>query len=342
MNVTETLEPSRFDVNHVIAQILPELDILPLENPVWRVEKPRVKIRTGSLFKLENLNDGQLFALKTYQSTKKAEIQYQLLQESLQRMGQDTYTVPRPWAVAEKRPALLFEWLSGKTLDTLLWLNTFQSSKRLVLIDAAGRWLRAFHDAWGRQLQPLDLQAESSRIDRTLIKHSDIETTLLRDSLYIKARKVMQRFATSAPETILIPASVPHGDFTPTNIMMSKSRDKVYGIDLTASRNVMLPVTRDITRFLTYLAVRRMTVAKFDMGTSYSKEAKEFLDAYDPNMQVQQELFIFLHLCEVLRRWASRLGMAFQAGGRNLWRDCEIRRLRVLATHLTVELDRCA
>lgn len=250
---------------HVREVILPDLARQAGHSAQWSLEDRMIKGRDSWIFKAHSPDVPFPLALKVFcDAVAKEEIiglakllgRYHAAMAS--RPG---LSVPAPWAALPDHRTLVMEWIDEPGLDMLLRRAGRCRASRTQLIEAAGRWLRHFHDQSGIVLQPLRTDRLQRRIDLLLGGETGAGHKV-HDRTFRSAYAALLRCAAELAGAPL-PHATAHGDFMAKNLLHGS---RTIGIDIGGRPN--FPVTQDMFRFLVQADVERplLTAASCGIG----------------------------------------------------------------------------
>lgn len=301
-----------------------------------RVEGPPIQARVSTIFKAATHTAPWPLAVKVYADGIRPEVvakQGEILARAHQAMSpRPDLTVPAVWAALPEHRTLVMEWIGEPQLSRLFASAGARRGDRARLFGVAGRWLRHFHDRSGVSVAPLDVQTLLNRTDAMLNGEASAGDT--------EFRRYHELLLRIAPELAGLPVGHvrAHGDFNPNNLLHGPAR--TVGIDLGITP--MLPVTYDIGRFL----VQAETAKPFlGSRTRLGPFGAELLDweafhaAYgvlSPPLDARQ--WAFLYLAEIVRRWATFVGLR-PSGRFDLGRRVKRHRLKRMASSAAAVLE---
>ncbi len=209
------------------------------------------------------------------------------------------YTVPEPYGWVPRRRAVIMEWVDGRNFNQILKREWFSPRKRHESIRKAAGWLRWFHEQ--SVVEPSNLKKRlkfkniETAFETPVVEAAKAHDPKLREYLEI-ARKAAKGVRTTKMELADL-----HGDFKPTNLLVSSS-GTVVGIDFKGEGRGA--VVHDICRFLCDLDFHRNVV-----GRSFALDARSpandfevFLNAYGgPMAGLDQQVFTYLYFLTTLR-----------------------------------------
>lgn len=275
----------------------------------WLLEGEPIRARVSTIFKAVSPRSGQTMAIKLYRPGARPGIET-AHERRLRRIravmeGSTRLTVPRPLGAIPQHRALLMEWIEEPQVSRLLARAGSRRKERARLFEVAGRWLRYFHDCAGARPAPLDVGRLRKDI-RAMLGGADAGE--VRDGAFRRRHDDLLRHA-HAFEGLPVAHAEIHGDFNPNNLLHGSAR--TVGIDL--GLTPPSPVTSDIGRFLVQAETAKPFLGMpFGLGPLGSEkwDLQAFMAGYGavpPGLDQRQ--FAFLILAEVLRRWATFLGI---------------------------------
>ena len=212
--------------------------------------------------------------------------------------------VPQPIRIINEHRIIVMEWIESPRIREILWRSGFRETLRNDGIRAAGKWLRAFHDAGGISSQAIDIHRILSRTEIMMKRVKDCGYPIETDTVFMRCHRLL-RDAVPFLKNVKLPHAVVHGDFTPSNIFHG-AKDTV-GFDFMATERA--PVTHDICRFLLYLQVYRYFLLTFAPSRAlrrFNEDSTVFLSSYGMlEWLPRSRELMYLQMAELLRRWAS-------------------------------------
>jgi hypothetical protein len=282
---------------------LPELDIrnaLAELAPVdtWRIKGPVILSRQCNIFRAQSPDHPMKIAIKIYHAMelRAADIQYQALEfyHPLFLNQNDPFATPKPLGYLPQHGLVLMEWVDAPNLWRCLWGTLFRPTVRFALLRRTGAWLRRFHEHGGINSGEIHTAHYRQKIVNILAKSDDTKKLLEQDTLFCKALDLLhdQESLLKCGGFACVPL---HGDFTPSNILMSATR-RVTGIDIFACRQG--PVMEDITRMMVYLSVA------FPFPDNGRRETQALLEGYGEDIaDADSAGFSYIFLYQYLQRW---------------------------------------
>jgi hypothetical protein len=296
--------------DHVRDVILASVDAADGGTSDWRVEGPVVLARSNHIFKATNPRARYPLAVKVAapemppgQIAARAEMQ-RIVHERLR--AQPGLTVPEIVAALPAHRAIVMEWIDEPSVRQLLTEAGKDCERRAALFDAAGRWLRAYHEQGGIAMLPLNAAEIAAGVEASLrgkgAKRRDRPT-----ASYAAAYNVLVE-AGKACDGRPVPHAPAHGDYHGKNLF--HGRERIIGIDLGVP--VLAPVATDICRFLVQGETTKPFLTRkssLDALGIERPDLEAFLAGYDPERElIEIDVFRYLFLAEVLRRWATIFG----------------------------------
>ena len=193
-------------------------------------------------------------------------------------------TVPEPIACFPEENAWAMRYVNAPIAGSLLMRGCFSPAIRRKVIRQAGSWLRWFHGSFGETR----MRFETAHYLESLEKSGE--------KLGLTHHRGNDRF---------LGDSTAHGDFTPFNLFVD--RESAVGFDFRA--NQRLPIHHDMSRFLIYLDVYRLTPApegELSRCGCRMSDFDGFMDAYGGDRSaVEDGTWLRLHFLELTRRLVS-------------------------------------
>lgn len=209
------------------------------------------------------------------------------------------YTVPEPYGWIPEHRAVIMEWVDGRNFNQILKREWLTPRRRHDSVRKAAKWLRWFHSQ--SEVEPstlakrLKLKLIVTAFDEPVSEAAKTHDPELRGYLEI-AKKASKKVQTTAMDLVDL-----HGDFKPTNLLISNT-GKVVGIDFKGDgRGAAI---HDICRFLSDLDFHRNVVGRsFALdATSGSNDFEVFLNAYGGSMaELDRQVFTYLYFLTTLR-----------------------------------------
>lgn len=289
-----------------VLQRFRELDECPADWPDdWKpVGEPQVR-RESTIHRLTSPRTGKAICVKIIRKPSRGAQDSARLYAALSHYHarsdrENGFTVPEPYGWIPEHGAVIMEWVEGRTFSDLLKKEQFSTKKRHENIRKVAGWLRWFHSqsevklgtvADGKQLQTIVKVFEETRdLDKAAMAHDPA----LRRCLDVAARFESVLLGCEIDHAVL------HGDFKPTNLLISKS-GTVVGIDFLGVRRG--PVSHDICRFLSDLDFYRNLIRRsyaLSPG-SRSNDFEAFLSAYGGRAgEIARPAFVYLYFLAIL------------------------------------------
>ncbi len=209
------------------------------------------------------------------------------------------FTVPKPHGWVPDRRAVIMEWVEGRNFNEVLKCEWFSPRRRHETVRKAAGWLRWFHSQSEAEPSTLEkrlklkliLNAFDAPVDAAAMAH-DSE---LRGYLEV-AKKAAKKVTATAMDLVDL-----HGDFKPTNLLISRT-GAVVGIDFKGEgRGAAI---HDICRFLSDLDFHRNLIGRsFALDPrSASNDFEVFMDAYGGSVAaLDRQVFTYLYFLTTLR-----------------------------------------
>lgn len=295
---------------HVRDVVLRDLDVRTGRRGDWRLEGPVAHGRDSWVFKATTASSPGPLAVKVYLNDMPAEgIARQdanLRRYHAAMAGRSGLTVPAPWAALPEHRTLIMEWISEPLMGTLLAEAGRRRDRRAKLFAAAGAWLRHFHDQSTIDYRPLKTDRLRWQVDRSLGAEQGAGQRV-RDTVFRHGYGVLVERAREFSQAPVATA-VCHGDFTFNNLFHGAER--TVGFDFGARHR--MPVSYDICRFVSTAETAKPFLSRRATLAPQGVEAQDleaFLAGYGPlEARLEGRLLSYLHLAEVLRRWAVLIG----------------------------------
>lgn len=306
----------------------------------WRAEGPIGHARKCDIYRLSNDKSDLQLALKIYKSGTASEQAPQLQYRALERTEKAAVAVPilrapTPIAFLPDDHAFVMSWQQAPRLQKKLWQYWWASGQRRQWVADAGAWLRAFHDTSCIAPGAFD---SSKLIDKlTVVQSRDAATRdrLEAEPAFAAAYRV---FASQAADSKnQIPHALLHGDFTPSNLLVS--REGIVGIDMWGAR--LGPIYEDAARLLAYLAIR----SPFSLSAAPLHPdgtlVRLFAKGYGRDLlDVHSREWHLVSLYQQLRRWVI-YEQKHQTGQHSLATKWQLTRAKKIAMQSQTWLEHC-
>lgn len=275
----------------------------------WNVEGPMATGRDSWVFRAHTPLAEYPLAVKVFCSAvpgTRVGDRYRQLQRYHSGMADGRDTVPAPWAVLPAHRTLISEWIDEPMIATLLRKAGRRRERRAELLQAAGRWLGRFHEQGGISFAPLDPARLRWYVDRSLggVEGAGYDAG---DAVFRHGYATLVKHAGAFSQTPVGHTRC-HADFTPTNLFHGPER--TVGIDFAVRPK--LPVSFDICRFLTATeSSKPFWTRRSDLSPQglERQDQAAFMTGYGRfDLPFDGRMFSYLHLAEVLRRYATRIG----------------------------------
>jgi len=213
--------------------------------------------------------------------------------------------IPEAHAYLPDHNCIVMDWIAEPRL-TILLIKPLVGPSRQVLLESAGKWLRAFH---GDQQTPRQFDA-SAALDPLHLLVRKAESEHGQGYLGPGFARFMDLLANtvSRANDSEVPVAGLHGDYMPHNLFFGAGR--MIGIDFADER--MGFVTSDICQFLASLHHRALIArARGNAGTLglVRDDAQAILRGYlRPGETLAPSAMRWSQLLYILRRWASTAG----------------------------------
>lgn len=297
----------------------------------WAVEGPLARGRDSWVFRASTPLAPWPLAVKIFcsaTSPDRVEKRFRQLQDYHAGLAPGPLTVPAPWAVLREHRAMISEWIGEPQASTLLRQAGRRRQRRAEILEAAGRWLGRFHDHAGIRPLPLDPARLRWHVDRMLGGREGAGQQA-GDGVFRQGYETLQLFAEEVSDLPVAHAAC-HGDFTPANLFHGPAR--TVGFDFAVLPD--LPVSFDICRFLAGAETAKpFWTRRRDLSPQGLErpDLEAFMAGYG-RLELSERVFSYLHLAEVLRRWASLIGQR-PARRFGIARRVRLQRLRRMAAH---------
>jgi aminoglycoside phosphotransferase (APT) family kinase protein len=283
-----------------------ETEECPLDWPDdWKADAAPLVRRESTIHRLSSSQSGRSICVKIVKRVSRGSQDAATLYAALRHYHAGSnweigYTVPEPYGCVPEHQAVIMEWVEGRTFGEILKMEQFSTRKRHANIRKAAGWLRWFHlqsevrrasQANGRQLNGIRKVFEETADQNPAATVHDPE---LRCHLEVASRSA------GALRDSEIDSAVLHGDFKPTNLIISHS-GVVVGIDFMATKRG--PVSHDICRFLSDLDFYRNLMGRsFALSPgSGSNDFDAFLSGYGgPAVGIARRAFVYQYFLTIL------------------------------------------
>lgn len=212
-------------------------------------------------------------------------------------------SVPEPIACFPEENAWAMRYVNAPIAGSLLMRGCFSPSTRRQVIRQAGTWLKWFHGSFGETRMRFVAAHYLESLEKSAEK-LDLSNHRGNDRFLGECMAQARRIAADLDGRMMW-HSTAHGDFTPFNLFID--RERTVGFDFRA--NQRLPVHHDMSRFLIYLDVYRLTPAPERELSRYGcriRDFEGFLDAYGGDRSaVEDGTWLRLHFLELTRRLVS-------------------------------------
>ncbi len=189
--------------------------------------------------------------------------------EALAARPSDPPLAPRPLVLSRRYATYAMTWVPGRPVTERLLARSTGVDAAASLGQAAGCWLRRFHDLGAESPRRGDYESKLATVDEIAAR------TGLRDPDLRRAATVLARVAPRAAE-YLLPASWVHGDMKSDNLLVEGGQ--MTGLDAhIVHRNT---VAYDLAPFLNHLALLRFTPRGVGRQEALDAAADGFLRGY--------------------------------------------------------------
>lgn len=295
---------------HIRDVVLPDLDVPSGRSADWRLEGPVAYGRDSWIFKAATSSSPWPLAIKVYVKEMPAKAiarqDANLRRYHAGMAACPALTVPAPWAALPEHRTLIMEWVGEPLLGSLLAAAGRRRDRRAELFAAAGAWLRHFHNQSTIDYRSLKADRLQWQVDKMLGAEQGAGHRV-RDAVFRHGYRVLVEHAHGFSQAPVAHA-VCHGDFTSNNLFHGAER--TVGFDFGARHR--MPVSYDICRFLSKAETAKPFLSRRATLAPQGVEAQDleaFLAGYGPlEAGLAGRLLSYLHLAEVLRRWAVLIG----------------------------------
>lgn len=218
----------------------------------WRPHGPALVRRWSTVYRLDSASTGMSICVKVVTGGTAGLEESRTLYEALchyhaRSDREKGYTVPEPYGWVPEHRAVIMEWVEGRTYAGILKREFFSPRKRRESLAKVAGWLRWFHEQSPVERESLENHRQLKGIVKLFGKAGEPDRpgnphdSVLSGQLDVAAR------ASGVLHGNEIECALLHGDFKPTNVILSRS-GVVTGIDIADGRRG--PVSHDICRFL--------------------------------------------------------------------------------------------
>lgn len=271
----------------------------------WQLTPTTIEARECQIFQARNMNTGQLAAIKRFREPRKNLPQYFKKQTALAlRMKQNgsEYRTPEPLTYLADENIYCSEWVEALTADYIFWRYFYQRQRQQKAMRSCMGWLKHYHLSSTYQFQTVQAKRYPMHVQR-MLDDTHTETSLVQNTVFQHGHKCLKLFAAEFTN-LQAPHALIHGDFTPSNILLTPKMS--YGIDI--GHSAQSPTIDDLTSMLTYIAVgypNMLTAGDMRQTLSHWPLPKILLSAYEPDLSKQpdHQFFAYVFLFQILRRW---------------------------------------
>jgi hypothetical protein len=214
-------------------------------------------------------------------------------------------TVPKPCGVVESLNLVVMEWIHAPTMTVRLRKNRLRPKARRRDIESAARWLLWYHRQSGITRETYQVEKALKAYKRQIRGIRRMDEDFLDKQPELQEHLKRWRTLGAGIGGFEIDHAVVHHDFTPSNVFMEDER--VTGFDFVTKYRK--PVTHDICRFLTHLAIQRwvpVSAGHLRKHGCAAGDFEAFLGAYGEGMAgLSPQVMLYLQYGEILRRWLS-------------------------------------
>lgn len=293
-----------FELHSLLEQKLLEI----CSSPDWQITGPTIKSRECDIYQASSTRAGIELAVKCYfQNTNQiaAKQQFDILQKSYSGMvdQSDNFRVPKVFYYDQTHRILLMEWIKGKNLHSHLWNPLSYTSQIQSLLARTGRWLRLFHNVSSIKMDDSSYTNLIKAINKKKEKsEADLKNDGSNDIVFKNAYDLLQEKVTSQ-QRFQDYHALPHGDFTPANLMIDDKQTSALDIWGSTRR----PIHSDMVRMLTYLTIAYPLLNQrplFDAQGNIQQKLFSLFAGYGTDILNPTSFnFKITLLAEYLRRW---------------------------------------
>lgn len=245
-------------------------------------------------------------------------------------------SIPAPVACFPEENAWAMRYVNAPIAGSLLMRRCLSPGTRRQVIRQAASWLKWFHGSFGETLMRFEAVHYLESLEKSCEKLGP-ENHRGKDRFLVECMTQARRIAVDL-DGRMMRHSTAHGDFTPFNLFID--RERAVGFDFRA--NQRLPIHHDMSRFLIYLDVYRLTPAPLkDLSRCGCRmnDFEGFLDAYGGDRSaVEDGTWQRLHFLELTRRMVS-VSLPKQGIGSRIVRLPESAALRRCARAMLIGMD---
>ena len=274
----------------------------------WTLSSKVIESRECLIYKASSQTHTHDIAIKVYRKKSVGPAnpigQHKALENIAPLLNQtgSKYRVPQCYGYLPEQHAFMMEWINAPTLQYRLLRFCYNKQKQQSDLTRTFKWLKKYHDRNGKlQSKAIDTSWYFNQLQKH-IQNFDL-IGLLQENPTFKVGLSTLQSALVKFDGIKVPYAKPHGDCTPSNILIDD--DITTGIDLHESN--LEPVCNEISLQLSYISTGYINM----LTSNDMKQAPEnwelinlILDAYGYSKDKQQREFLLtVFLYQMLRRW---------------------------------------
>jgi len=293
-----------FELHSLLEQKFLEIS----DSPDWQISGPKIKSRECDIYQASSTRAGIKLAVKYYfqnTSVNAAQQQFNALRNSYTGMvdQSDNFRVPEVFYYDKTHRILIMEWIKGKNLHSHLWNPLSYTSQIQSLLARTGRWLRLFHNVSSIKIDDTSYTNLINAINKKKEKNeTDLEKDGAIDIVFKNAYALLQEKLTNQKQFQDYHA-LPHGDFTPANLMIDDKQTSALDIWGSTRR----PIHIDMVRMITYLTIAYPLLNQrplFDAQGNIQQKLFSLFAGYGTDILNPTSFnFKITLLAEYLRRW---------------------------------------
>jgi len=245
------------------------------------------------------------------------------------------YTVPEPFGWLPEHRAVIMEWVEGMTYSQVLKRELFSTRKRHESLRKVAGWLHWFHAQSPVESESLEKLGQLRGIEKVFKKARDVDKAATSHDRVLRHYLNLASSSSGVLRGSEVDNAVLHGDFKPTNLLISRS-GVVTGIDFAGGRRG--PVSHDICRFLSDVDLyRNLLGRRFALGpVPRSNDFEAFLSGYGGRAGgISRGVFVYLYFLAILSVLVNQR-KKFQGGAAAMIRLAIFRRI---AREVSLELS---
>lgn len=271
----------------------------------WEFIGTKIDSTDCMVYRLSSPSYSKDIALKLYHKDKssKKEPHYSAIQRFSTQLNLENlrYRTPEPYGLLRDDDCFLMEWVTGKSIEDLLWKNFLSKDRQQSLIVDAFTWLNHFHNQPNSCLKAVDIELYidniKSQFERLKVEELSTDNPVFKAGFDSLVSYSSQFFGYETQHADI------HGDLNLSNLLIDE--EHVTGIDIGATE--FAPVENDLTLTLNYICITYLNMlTRFDLRKSVStwEIFNVALDAYKyPKDKKSRDFFLFVFLYQMLRRW---------------------------------------